>query len=167
MILDNEINFAHSLVKILILKKFDVSQTSNGLKAIETVKNKSLIIEYDKSFENSFRRNLKKLNYKYQIAYNVNQAIDLMKENNFSNIYFYKKLPDLNGAIILLKLKVINNDIKVVIITGYRDENGILNQIQRASDNSASFCLLKPFEFSHVVDLITQFDKSKMRWKSN
>ena len=163
MIVDNEINFAHSLFKILILKKFDVSQTSNGLKVIETVKNICLIVDDDKSFENNFRRNLKKLNYKYQIAYNVNQAIDIMKENNFSNIFFYKKLPDLNRAIILLKLKVINNDINVVIITGYRDENEILNQIQRASDNNASFCHFKPFEFSHVVDLITQFHKSKMR----
>jgi len=56
-----------------------------------------------------------------------------------------------------------NNDMNIVIITGYRDENGMLNQIQKASDNGASFYLFKPFEFSHIVDLITQFYKNKMR----
>ena len=51
----------------------------------------------------------------------------------------------------------------MVIITGYRDENGILNQIQKATDNGASFYFFKPLKFSHIVDLITQFSKNKMR----
>lgn len=54
-------------------------------------------------------------------------------------------------------------EINLGIITGYRDEKGILNQIQKASDNSASFCLFKHFEFNQIVDLIIQLYKIKMR----
>ncbi len=51
----------------------------------------------------------------------------------------------------------------MAIIKGHRDENRILNQIQETSDNSASFCLFKYFEFRYVIDLITQLNKLK-RW---
>ena len=47
----------------------------------------------------------------------------------------------------------------MAIITGHRDENRILNQIQETSDNSAYFCL---FKFRYVIDLITQLNKLKM-----
>lgn len=241
LIVDDEINFAHSIVKILKLKKFDVSQANNGLEAVELIKkerydiifldirmprmngveafkrikavspktlvvlmtaytkdelikealnqgvlkvlfkpfdikemisiinnytlfknNCFLIVDDNQSFANSFRKNLEKLNYKCQIAYNGKQAIELINKNNFNIVFMDIKLPDLNGVDLLLKLMDIKKDIFVVMITAYRDENGMPNQIQQALDNNAFSCLFKPFEFSQVVNIISEFHRIKL-----
>lgn len=59
-------------------------------------------------------------------------------------------MPELNGIEMLKKIKKINNAVKVVIITAYKDAEKIV----QAFHLGATDCLFKPFDLNFLKSLL-------------
>lgn len=83
--------------------------------------NKILIIDDDQDIRLLLNRFLSKNGFSTETASNGEDAIELLKQNNFDLILCDFKLPDINGLELIPKIKILNPEASVIIITGYSD----------------------------------------------
>jgi len=68
------------------------------------------------------------------------------------NIVFLDiRLPDKDGITLLKEIKEINKNLPVIIITGYRDAEKVIEGFRYGAVD----CLLKPFNFDYIKNLLT------------
>jgi two-component system, response regulator, stage 0 sporulation protein F len=63
-------------------------------------------------------------------------------------------MKEMDGLATSLKLKEINPNIQIVLMTGYRDE--VKSLIEAAIQNGALKCLYKPFSVGDLRELVSQ-----------
>lgn len=61
-------------------------------------------------------------------------------------------LPDMDGLEVLKEMRKINNNIQIVMITGYKDAEKVIEVFRYG----ALDCLLKPFNFDYIKNLLPQ-----------
>lgn len=70
-------------------------------------------------------------------------------------IFLDIRLPDRDGIKVLREIKQINKNAPVVIITGYKEAEKVIEAFRYGSAD----CLLKPFNFDYMKNLLQQISK--------
>ncbi len=83
--------------------------------------NHILIIDDDKDIRSLLSRFLNKEGYKTTEAKDGKEALDLLKNEKFQLILCDFKLPDENGLDLIKKIKIIDQNCLIIMITGYSD----------------------------------------------
>lgn len=88
----------------------------------------------------------------YQAANGI-QALEIVKEQNPDLVLLDMKIPGMDGLEILKRMKTINKDIRVIIMTAY----GELDMIQEAKELGAITHFAKPFDIDEIRDVVKQY----------
>ncbi|MCY8033000.1 response regulator [Bacillus sonorensis] len=92
-------------------------------------------------------------------AANGIQALDIVKKERPDLVLLDMKIPGMDGIEILKRMKVIDADIRVIIMTAY----GELDMIQESKELGALTHIAKPFD----IDEIREAVKTYLPIKSN
>ncbi len=101
-----------------------------------------LLVEDDQDFSYSLRSRFKKRNFKVNSVETAEQALEALKDEIFDVVVTDIKLEGMDGIELLDKIKQLNEDLPVILITGYAS----LNSAREAVKLKASDYLLKPFD---------------------
>jgi CheY-like chemotaxis protein len=107
-----------------------------------------LLVDDEPLFQSSARRLIHKMGYQVYVADSGDKALEIYQKNNqaISLILLDMLMPGLSGTDTFYKLKDINPQAKILIISGFdRDEN-----VDRLLSNGASGYLQKPFSLNSL-----------------
>ena len=113
-----------------------------------------LVVDDNKDFADVFCDILKTNEFKAESCYSGAQAIELVKQNEFTMIFLDIRMPDMDGVQTLIEVKKIRPEVIVVMMTGY----SLDEMVHKAIEEKASEIIYKPFEVDKVLSLIR--DKS-------
>jgi len=82
---------------------------------------KILIVDDDQDIRLLLDKFFGKKGYKTNTASDGNTAVDILKEEKYDLVLCDFKLPDINGLELIQKIKVINPEAALLVITGYSD----------------------------------------------
>lgn len=83
-------------------------------------------------------------------AANGYQALDIVEKHSPDLVLLDMKIPGMDGIEILKRLKAIDADIQVIIMTAY----GELDMIQESKDLGAITHFAKPFDIDEIRDAV-------------
>jgi len=110
-------------------------------------KAKILIVDDDQGVQNLLLKFFKKKGYTdIRDAATGKEAILKVQEDIPNVVLLDLKLPDMDGKEVLLKIKEINKDIPVIIITGYAD----LEVARNILKEGACDFVVKPFDLDYL-----------------
>lgn len=106
-----------------------------------------LIVEDDEILANSLGRSFERRNYKVQIAYNVKDAILLLKKFHPSHAVIDLKIQSESGLELIKYLHEFDKNIKVVMLTGYASITTTIEAIK----SGACYYLAKPANADMII----------------
>lgn len=92
-----------------------------------------LIVDDDKDICLLLERYLKKKSFSVSATHSGASAIDYLKENPVDLVLLDFKLPDYTGIDVLQKIKILNQEIQVIIITGYSDMSIAIDALKKGA----------------------------------
>jgi len=110
------------------------------------MKEKILIVDDQFGIRILLNEVFQKEGYQTFQAANGVQALDIVKKHNPDLVLLDMKIPGMDGIEILKRMKVIDPDIRVIIMTAY----GELDMIQEAKDLGALTHFAKPFDIDDI-----------------
>jgi DNA-binding NtrC family response regulator len=123
-------------------------------------KDKILIIDDQPSVRFGLRRLLEAEGYRVLEAETGNQALPIVTENSPQLILLDLHLPDIDGIELLPRIKAIDDDVPVIILTAY----GTIETAIRALKNGAENFLTKPFDADSLLILFAKtLEQSRAR----
>lgn len=114
------------------------------------MKKKVLIIDDDVDICLLLNRYLTTHGFQVSDAFSGNKALELLKKNTFDVILCDYRLPDADGLELLKKLKVLNPDVQVIIITGYSDVRMAVQTIKQGAYDY----ITKPLYHEEILDKV-------------
>ena len=112
-----------------------------------------LVVDDDPSIRNMLSIVLKKNNYDVILAENGNSALNRLKKSTFDLIISDIKMPDIDGIRLLEKIKSINPEIPVIMITAFASANDAVEAMKLGAEDY----ITKPFNIDELKIII---DKS-------
>jgi two-component system, response regulator, stage 0 sporulation protein F len=88
----------------------------------------------------------------FQAANGV-QALDIVTKHSPDLVLLDMKIPGMDGIEILRRMKQMNEDIRVIIMTAY----GELDMIQKAKDLGAITHFAKPFDIDDIRKVVREY----------
>ncbi|MBF0118278.1 MAG: response regulator [Desulfobacterales bacterium] len=90
------------------------------------------------------------------------EGITSLKTEPFDLVVTDMKMPQMDGLQLLREIKKIDNDIEVIILTGYANDQDVLDAL---TNGEASFYLTKPLQnIEDIVFCVKQFlDKRRLK----
>ena len=67
------------------------------------------------------------------------------------------KLPDIDGAQIFERVKTIDPDVAVIMMTGHSEEE----LVRRAISQGAYTCIYKPFDIDRILALVSEISRQR------
>lgn len=113
---------------------------------------KILIVDDNEEFCRNLEDILELRGFTATTAYSGRQALDLANENPFDLVLMDVKMPVMDGVETLKKLKRINPDITVVMVTAY----AVDELIREALREGAFGVLSKPLDFDKLFNIIDE-----------
>jgi DNA-binding NtrC family response regulator len=111
-----------------------------------------LIVDDDADICDTLTKILKQQGYSVLTAGSGEEAINVSKDKTCQMAFIDVKLPNIDGLETLLRLKEINPDILVIMMTGFRNE--VKEALDKAQAASAITCLYKPFDPIEAAKLV-------------
>jgi two-component system response regulator (stage 0 sporulation protein F) len=96
---------------------------------------------------------LHKEGYETFQAANGVQALDIATKHSPDLVLLDMKIPGMDGIEILRRMKQMNEDIRVIIMTAY----GELDMIQKAKDLGAITHFAKPFDIDDIRKVVREY----------
>ena len=121
---------------------------------VSSKEKKILIVDDEAEVRNVLTIFFDKKGYKTQEAENGEQAIEIVRSEDFPVVLLDIDMPVMDGLTTLAKLLEMKPEICVVMVTGRQDED----KVQKALELGAYNYVLKPFEFLYLELII----KSKL-----
>ncbi|MEK6647542.1 MAG: response regulator [Candidatus Firestonebacteria bacterium] len=112
--------------------------------------NKILVVDDEVDIAEVLAAFLIKEGYDVVTAYDGNTALQKFSEVNPSLILLDIQLPDINGIEVLGKIKGINKDINVIMITAFRDADKVVEAFRLGAYD----CIFKPFDFNYLKNAV-------------
>ena len=109
-------------------------------------KDKILIVDDQFGIRILLNEVFQKEGYQTFLAANGVQALDILNKHNPDLVLLDMKIPGMDGIEILKRMKVIEPDIRVIIMTAY----GELDMIQEAKNLGAITHFAKPFDIDDI-----------------
>jgi two-component system, response regulator, stage 0 sporulation protein F len=110
------------------------------------VKAKILIVDDQFGIRILLNEVFQKEGYNTYQAANGLQALDILKKHDPDLVLLDMKIPGMDGIEILKRMKVIDKEIRVIIMTAY----GELDMIQEAKELGAIMHFAKPFDIDDI-----------------
>jgi two-component system response regulator (stage 0 sporulation protein F) len=108
--------------------------------------NKILIVDDQYGIRILLNEVFQKEGYKTFQAANGVQALDIVQKHSPDLVLLDMKIPGMDGIEILKRIKAINQDIRVIIMTAY----GELDMIQETKELGAIMHFAKPFDIDEL-----------------
>ncbi len=120
-----------------------------------------LVVDDDADICETLTKILKTQGYDVMTAGSGEEAITMTHSKNCQMAFIDVKLPHIDGLETLLRLKEINPDITVIMMTGFRNE--VKDALDKAQEASAITCLYKPFDPAEAAELVKRVAKKTKR----
>ena len=120
------------------------------------MKEKILIVDDQFGIRILLNEVLQKEGYQTYQAANGVQALDIVKKHPPDLVLLDMKIPGMDGIEILKRMKVIDPDIRVIIMTAY----GELDMIQEAMDLGALTHFAKPFDIDDIRVAVKKYSQT-------
>ncbi|MGD0917415.1 MAG: response regulator [Thermodesulfobacteriota bacterium] len=117
---------------------------------MEALRRSILVVDDDPGFREMITKFLQDKGFQAASASNGNRAIENVLSGFPELVLLDLKLPDMTGVEVLKRIKEINEDIAVVIVTGYGGEQVAVDLIKAGALDYIS----KPFEFEALLTSI-------------
>lgn len=117
------------------------------------LKEKILIVDDQFGIRILLNEVFNKEGYRTFQAANGVQALDIVKNESPDLVLLDMKIPGMDGIEILKRMKVIDEDIRVIIMTAY----GELDLIQEAKDLGALTHFAKPFDIDDIRSAVRKY----------
>lgn len=111
-----------------------------------------LVVDDEKSVLELFHRILNKKEYTVLTANNGKEALELADKERPDLVILDLNLPGISGIEVLRRIKEIDENIEVIVITGY----GTTKTVKSAMRLGAYDYITKPFDINHVGSLIKE-----------
>jgi two-component system response regulator HydG len=118
-----------------------------------------LIVDDDADICETLTQILESQGFEVASASSGEEAVTMTKDTSFQIAFIDVKLPKIDGLETLLRLKEINPDIIVIMMTGFRNE--VKEALDKAQEASAITCLYKPFDPSIAAELAKDIIEKK------
>ncbi len=120
-----------------------------------------LVVDDDADICDTLTKILKRQGYDVLTAGSGEEAITMTKNKACQMAFIDVKLPNIDGLETLLRLKEINPDLTVIMMTGFRNE--VKEALDKAQAASAITCLYKPFDPAEAAELVKRVAKKSNR----
>ncbi|MEC2075992.1 response regulator [Metabacillus fastidiosus] len=117
------------------------------------MKEKILIVDDQYGIRILLNEVFQKEGYETHQAANGIQALEIVEKNVPDLVLLDMKIPGMDGIEILKRMKVIDKDIRVIIMTAY----GELDMIQEAKDLGALTHFAKPFDIDEIRGAVRKY----------
>jgi CheY-like chemotaxis protein len=115
---------------------------------------KILVIDDDQAIRKSFSLALEDTDFIVVTASSGKKGIEMLAHDNYQVIFLDLKMPGLNGAETLRKIREFNTDVPVYIITAFHDE--FFFELKKLQQDGIYFELLRKPLGSEMIALVTQ-----------
>ncbi len=106
-----------------------------------------LIIDDERAIHALFKGTLEEMGHKVISALNAPEGLELFKQQHIDLVFLDLKMPGMDGAELFGKLKLVNPNIPVVIITGYPN-----SQLMAKALTYGPFSIInKPFTETDII----------------
>ena len=120
---------------------------------------KILIIDDERSIRNTLKEILSYENYDVSTVENGIQGVNMLCSEDFDVVFCDIKMPEMDGIEVLVKLKQMNIDVPVIMISGHGNIDTAVESIK----NGAFDFIEKPLDLNRILITITNaLDKSKL-----
>lgn len=116
-----------------------------------------LVVDDDADICDTLTKILKNQGYDVMTAGSGEEAITVTQSKACQMAFIDVKLPNIDGLETLLRLKEINPDLTVIMMTGFRNE--VKDALDKAQEASAITCLYKPFDPAEAAELVKRIAK--------
>lgn len=120
-----------------------------------------LIVDDDADICDTLTKILKTQGYDVLTAGSGEEAIALSQNKACQMAFIDVKLPNIDGLETLLRLKEINPELTVIMMTGFRNE--VKEALDKAQAASAITCLYKPFDPAEAAELVNRIARKAKR----
>ena len=111
---------------------------------------KILVVDDDPSIRNMLEIVLRKNKYDVTLAKDGSQALEILKKRTFDLVISDIKMPDISGISLLQRLKTINPEIPVIMITAFASTNDAVEAMKLGAEDYIS----KPFNLEELKLII-------------
>lgn len=109
-----------------------------------------LVVDDDKDFADVFSDILKTNHYDSQSCYSGQDAVNLVKKNDFDVLFVDIRMPKMDGVQTLIEVIKIKPSTTVIMMTGF----SVDEMVHKALEEKASDIIYKPFDIEKVLTLI-------------
>jgi len=113
---------------------------------------KVLVIDDDMEIQEMLDVFLQSLGFETAKAFNASDGIKQVVIYEPDIVLLDIRLPDRDGVEVIKEIKKINKNIAVIMITGYKEAERVIEAFR----HGAFDCLLKPFNFEYMKNLLLQ-----------
>jgi len=119
-----------------------------------TTANSILIVDDDNSLRQTLGAIVENEGFNYFEAVNGNEACEIYEKEKDKIIFIILDMimPEMSGYETFFKLKEINKDVRIVIISGYSENEEVLEMLEKG----AVGFLRKPFKIKELIASIRQ-----------
>ena len=118
-----------------------------------------LVIDDEEDLRMTLSSILKK-NYSPELAASGKEGLKLLKGRSFALVLLDIRMPEMDGLIVLKKIKEMDNSLPVVMVTASRDVKSAVEAMKAGAEDFIS----KPFEVEELLAVIEKVvEKSKLR----
>jgi DNA-binding NtrC family response regulator len=120
-----------------------------------------LVVDDDADICETLTKIIETQGYHVLTAGSGEEAVVIAQDRECQIALIDVKLPDIDGLETLLRLKDINPDLLVIMMTGFRNE--VKDALDKAQAASAITCLYKPFDPAEAAELVKKIGKKNRR----
>lgn len=141
----------------IIYKPFDIDRIVAIIE--ELLQQKTLILVVDDQFgdRETLKGILEDKGYRVATAKDGAETIEMVKSRHYDIVFLDVRLPDMNGIQVFERVKEIDPQAIVIMMTGYTEED----LLKRAVSEGAYTCIHKPFEMERVIALVENIAREK------
>jgi CheY-like chemotaxis protein len=113
-----------------------------------------LVIDDEESMRDAFQMALEDFDCEVETATDGHEGLAMAKAGKYDLIFLDFKMPKCNGAQVLVRIREINKDIPIYIVTAYEKDFVIEINLMMGTDNHLRYELLhKPIDDEKIVEI--------------